>query len=126
MIRSTLLQIQLGQKDLDWICTSDCKLATWIQLSFPALQSSPHDNIGVFQAPEFQVKLAVIALEYPQYITCTGSILKAQTYIKISHPYFTESDVTFYHGGAIYPWRSPEFYPQCQETWPESLTQANL
>lgn len=36
----------------------------------------------------------MIALEYPQYITCTGNILKTQSYIKISHPYFTQSDVT--------------------------------
>lgn len=117
MIRSTLLRIQLGQKDLDWICTSDCKLASWIQLSFPALQSSPHDNTGIFQAPEFQVKLAVITLEYPQYITCTGSILKALSYIKISHPYFTDSDVT------LAAWRS---YLPMEKSWILSPLSRNL
>lgn len=30
------------------------------------------------------------------------------------------------HGGDFDPWRNPEFYPQCQETWTESLTQVNL
>lgn len=37
----------------------------------------------------------MIALEYPQYITCTASILKAQSYIKISHPCFTDSGCDF-------------------------------
>lgn len=126
MITSTLLRIQLGQKDLDWICTSDCKLATWRQLSFSALQSSPHDNIGVFQVPAFQVKatLAVIALEYPQYITCTGSILKSQNWIQISHPYFTESDIGCMEEGLTHG-EILTFIPSVKKPG-QSLTQVNL